>query len=65
MYVVSGMTAVDSDSPKMGRRTAKAARLGMVYSRPVTAVTGPMVPGRRRARTASARAMSEAREPWG
>ena len=57
MYVVSGMMAVISDRPVIGMSTANAARLGMVYSRPVTAVTGPTVPGRRKARTASAKAM--------
>ena len=30
VYVASGMKAVISDSPKIGRRIAKAARLGIV-----------------------------------
>ena len=30
VYAVSGMIAVASDRPKMGRSTANAARLGMV-----------------------------------
>jgi hypothetical protein len=34
------MKAVTRVSPKIGRRTANAARLGIVYRSPVIAVTG-------------------------
>ena len=41
VYVVSGMNAVSSENPKIGTSSANAARLGIVYRMPVTAVTGP------------------------
>jgi hypothetical protein len=41
VYVVSGTKATSIENPKTGTRSANAARLGMVYSTPVTAVTGP------------------------
>ncbi len=40
VYVTSGMIAVISDSPKIGRRIANAAMLGIVYRMPAVVSTG-------------------------
>ena len=40
VYVVSGMIAVSSDQPEDRGSSANAARLGIVYRTPVTAVIG-------------------------
>ena len=41
VYVVSGMNATSIENPKIGTSSANAARDGIVYRIPVTAVTGP------------------------
>jgi hypothetical protein len=40
VYVVRGIQAVSRFRPRIGFRTAKAARLGIVYRMPVRSVIG-------------------------